>query len=87
MKLSEGELIWHGEYPAACVERVRADIALCLDDDLDEAEDLGFHTVFLGEDLDGAIVMVWGENGNPALHCEYYEKAEWVPISELDDGN
>lgn len=86
MKLSEGELIWHGGHqPPAIIERVRADIALHLDEDLDDPSHLIFHTVFLGEDLDGAIVTVWGEEGSPALHCEYYEKAEWVPVSDLDD--
>ncbi|KRA00255.1 hypothetical protein ASD64_01390 [Mesorhizobium sp. Root157] len=84
MKLSEGELIWHGEYPPACVERVRADIAINLDDDLDKPSDLVFHIVFLDEH-DEKIVTVWGVEGSPALHCKYDGEAEWVPVSELDD--
>lgn len=83
--LSEGELVWHGEYPPSVVERVRADIALCLDEDLDDPSELCFHTVFLTDDMDGAIVVVWGEVGSPALHCEYHGNAQWVPISELDE--
>lgn len=86
MKHSEGELIWHGDYPAAIVERVRADIADELDDRLGDASDLCFHTVFLGEDMETSpIVTVWGEEGSQALHCEYVEKPEWVKLSDLED--
>lgn len=86
MKHSEGELIWHGEYPSSVVEQVRKDIADNLDDDLEDAEDLCFHTVFLSDDpAVGPIVMVWGEQGSSALHCEYHAKAEWVSVQDLDD--
>lgn len=86
MKYSEGELLWHGDYPAAIVERVRADIAENLDDVLGRASDLGFHTIWLGDDLETSpIVSVWGEEGCSALHCEYVEKPEWVSLSDLDD--
>lgn len=87
MKLSESELIWHGDYPQACVEQVRADIALNLDDDLDEPSDLVFHIVFLDVETEKRIVTIWGVEGSPALHCKYDGDVEWVPISELDDGN
>lgn len=88
MKHSEGELIWHGDYPPAIVERVRSDIAENLDGALGIASDLCFHTVFLGEDDDmenGPIVTVWGEEGSSAIHCEYVEKPEWVKLSDLED--
>lgn len=78
---SERELVWHGEYPQAVVERVRADIAAYLDDDLDEPEDLSFHTVLLGDDIETSpVVMVWGEEGDGRFHCEYHAEPNWQPL-------
>lgn len=79
------KLVWHGVYPAAVVEQVRTDIADELID-LGCAADLVFHTVFLGDDLKTCpVVMVWGEEGSDALHCEYHAKSEWVSLSEMED--
>lgn len=84
-KYSEGKLVWHGEYPTDVVERVRADIASDLDDELDEASDLCFHTVLLGEDIrTSSVVMVWGVEGDTALHCEYHATPQWVALSDED---
>lgn len=85
-KYSEGELVWHGEYPPEVVERVRAEIASDLDDVLDEASDLCFHTVLLGDEIETSpVVMVWGVAGDSRLHCEYHAKADWQPLTALDE--
>ncbi len=85
-KYSEGELIWHGDYPPEVVERVRAEIASDLDGKLDEASDLCFHTVFLGDDYNTCpVVLIWGAEGDTALHCEYHATGGLVTINSDDD--
>lgn len=86
IKHSERELVWHGEYPQAVVERVRAEIATDLDDQLDEASDLCFHTVLLGEDIrTSPVVMVWGKEGDDRFHCEYHATPDWQPLVGDDE--
>ena len=83
---SEAELVWHGDYPQAIVERVRQDIAESLDDHLERASNLVFHTVFLSEDYgSGPAVIVWGKNRDKRLHCEYHAQSEWVSLGETEE--
>ncbi len=85
-KLSEGELVWHGEYPPEIVERVRAEIASDLDGVLDEASDLCFHTMILDDEIQTSrIVTIWGVEGDSRLHCEFSAKANWQPLSVEDE--
>lgn len=86
VKHSERELVWHGEYPRAVIERVRASIAADLDEDLGHPSDLCFCTVLLGEDIETSpVVMVWGEDGDDRFHCEYHEKPDWQPMAVEDE--
>lgn len=56
-----------------------------ISDDLDHASDLIFHTVFLTESTDGAIVMIDGREGYPdTLFLTYYETPEWVTLNDID---
>lgn len=80
---SEAELVWHGDYPPAIVERVRQDIADSLDGSLKRASHLIFHTVLLGDSMSGPSVCVFGKNRDKRLHCEYSAESAWVPMSEV----
>jgi hypothetical protein len=47
--------------------------------------DLIFHTVFIGEDIDGPHVLLWGEEGDDdTFHCEWSDFG-WIHIDA--DGN
>jgi hypothetical protein len=77
-------LQWHGETPETNHDElelaVLTDIKRSLGS-LDKPSDLVFHTVFLGKDMDGPNVMVWGEdNDDDHFHCQYYTDAEWVTL-------
>jgi len=57
-----------------------------ISDELDKASDLIFHTVFLTEDMSGAIVIVDGREGyDDTLFLTYYEKPNWVTLDEMED--
>jgi hypothetical protein len=82
-RASEAELIWHSDKPDGVVERVRADMENDLRD-LECAEDLIFHTVFLGDDMETCpCVIVWGKDGEDALHCEYHHASEMQTLREV----
>lgn len=73
------KLEWIGDYPGPEVEEmVRSDIAHSLRS-MKAPSSLITHNVFLGDDLDGPSVSVWGEEGrDDALWCQYQEKTIWV---------
>lgn len=82
-RASEAELIWHTDKPDGVVERVRADMEVDLRD-LKRAENLVFHTVFLGDDMEtGPCVIVWGKDGEDALHCEYHRESVMETLPEV----
>lgn len=78
------EVVWHDTPPLGVDEIVRRDILKELTG-LKVPSNLVTHTVFLSDDMDGPCVSVWGE-GDDRFHAEYLEKAEWVTLSELDNG-
>ena len=56
-----------------------------ISDELDCASDLIFHTVFLTEDMEGAIVIVDSKEGvDDTLYLTYYEQPKWVTLNDLD---
>lgn len=56
-----------------------------ISDELDKASDLIFHTVFLTEDMKGAIVIVDAkDNVDDTLYLTYYEQPKWVTLNDLD---
>lgn len=65
-------LQWTNGRPEGTDAMVIADIATSLDA-LKSPEDLHYHTVFLGSDMDTAPgVIVEGEHGNRNFICTYY---------------
>ena len=53
--------------------------------ELDKASDLIFHTVFLTEDMKGAIVIVDGREGyDDTVFLTYYETPEWTTLEDTD---
>lgn len=79
------EIVWHSTYPDGANEVVRGNILTELTR-LKVPSDLVRHAVFFGDDMDGPCVSVWGEEGDDRFHAEYLEKAEWVTLSEWDNG-
>lgn len=70
------EIVWHGEVPEGVEEKVRAEMLESLDG-LGKPSDLGFHIVFLTDDMEGPSVTVWGQKRDPRFHAEYEEVSEW----------
>lgn len=67
------------------VERLNKEI-VDISEQLDSASDLIFHTVFLTEDRDSAIVIVDGREGyDNTVFLTYYEQPEWVTLEDLND--
>ena len=55
-----------------------------LNEMLDSAGDLIFHTIFLEESPNGATIAVDGIDDT--LYLTYYEKTKWVPLTfEMDE--
>lgn len=50
-----------------------------ISDELDDASDLIFHTVFLSENKNGPLIIVEGKDGvADTVYLTYYETPEWV---------
>lgn len=57
-----------------------------ISEQLDSADDLIFHTVFLTEDRNGAIIIVDAEDNNKdTLFLTYYQNAGWTTLNEMED--
>jgi hypothetical protein len=82
----EIELAWEGEHPDGIDDLVRADLR----GNFYEGGEcvikggpggLLFHHVFLGEDMEGPAVFVFGKESDPGkFYCEYTPKLEWTDI-------
>lgn len=49
---------------------------------LENAEDLIFHTIFVGSSHDGPIVMAYGKENDPNIYLDYLDDVQWVNMSE-----
>lgn len=78
------EIVWHNTPPAGADEIVRRDILNALMG-LKVPSDLVTHTVFLGEDMDGPSVSVWGREHDHRFHAEYSTETEWLTLNEVSD--
>lgn len=47
-------------------------------DSLEKAEDLIFHTIFVGNAHDGPIVMAYGKENDPNVYLDYLDDVEWI---------
>ena len=83
------QLKWHKEIPDNILEIesiVKQDLSKVNDDLEGKCSNLIFHHVFLTDDYDGPLVIVWGEEGdNDFYHCEYDPKPNWSSIKEWND--
>jgi hypothetical protein len=46
--------------------------------DLEKAEDLIFHTIFIGASTDGPIVMAYGKENDPNVYLDYLDDVQWM---------
>lgn len=47
---------------------------------LEKAEDLIFHTIFVGSSSDGPIVMAYGKEGDPNIYLDYLDDVKWFTM-------
>ena len=52
---------------------------------IEKAEDLIFHTIFIGTSQDGPIVMAYGKENDPNIYLDYLDDVEWINIGENND--
>lgn len=45
---------------------------------LEKAEDLIFHTIFIGSSNDGPIVMAYGKENDQNIYLDYLDDVEWI---------
>lgn len=45
--------------------------------DLNSASQLIFHTIFVGEGVDGPIVMAYGKDEDDSVYLDYIPEVEW----------
>lgn len=45
---------------------------------LEKAEDLIFHTIFVGPSMDGPIVMAYGKENDPNIYLDYLDDVQWM---------
>lgn len=50
--------------------------------DLEKAEDLIFHTIFIGSSIDGPIVMAYGKENDPNIYLDYLDDVQWIRITD-----
>ena len=46
--------------------------------DLEKAEDLIFHTIFVGPSVDGPIVMAYGKENDENIYLDYLDDVQWM---------
>jgi len=53
-------------------------------EELDKAEDLIFHTIFIGSSTDGPIVMAYGKENDPNIYLDYLgdDEMEWIRVTD-----
>ncbi len=49
---------------------------------IEKAEDLIFHTIFVGTSHDGPIVMAYGKENDPNIYLDYLDDVQWVTLGE-----
>ena len=64
-------LKWHGPPVPDLEVQIVAEIRGLLADGLPNASMLIFHHVFIGGDETDPVIKVWGEEDDPAFHCEF----------------
>ena len=50
--------------------------------ELGKAEDLIFHTIFIGPSMDGPIVMAYGKENDLNIYLDYLDDVQWIRMEE-----
>lgn len=50
--------------------------------ELAKAEDLVFHTIFVGTAHDGPIVMAYGKENDLNVYLDYLDDVQWIRITD-----
>ena len=72
--MTDVTLKWHGPPVPDLEPQIVGELRGLLADGLSDASGLMFHHVFIGDDKDGPVIQVWGEENDPAFHCEFQAK-------------
>ncbi len=72
--MTDVTLKWHGTPIPDLELQIVAEIRDLLAGGLPNASRLILHHVFIGDYEDGPVVKVWGEENDPAFHCEFQTK-------------
>lgn len=78
--MSDHPIIWHNEVADEIKGTVKKDIDEHLSH-IKHPSQVVFHTVFLGGDMDGPCVMVWGLPDDDSYHAEYHEFIEYTNMT------
>lgn len=79
---------WENEHPELTEEQSKklAGELAYLTEQLEEPGDLIFHHVWLTEDTDGPMIMVYGKDDvRDTFFMSYYEETEWTTLDEEPD--
>jgi hypothetical protein len=79
---------WENEHPELTEEQSKklAGELAYLTEQLEKPGDLIFHHVWLTEDTDGPMVMVYGKDDvTDTFFMTYYEETEWTTLGEEDE--
>ena len=52
---------------------------------LSRVSDLTFHTIYLSNSFEYDIIIVWGEDSDEILYCDYDPKPTWITLKELEN--
>jgi hypothetical protein len=79
---------WENEHPELTEEQSKklASELAYLTEQLEQPGDLIFHHVWLTEDTDGPVIMVYGKDEvHDTFFMTYYEETEWVTLDYVPD--
>lgn len=79
---------WENEHPELTEEQSKklAGELAYLTEQLEEPGDLIFHHVWLTEDTNGPMIMVYGKDDvRDTFFMSYYEETEWTTLDEEPD--
>lgn len=79
---------WENDYPELTEDqrkKLAGELAY-LTEQIENPSDLIFHHVWLTEDTDGPMILVYGKDGVPdTFFMTYYEETEWTTLEEDSD--
>lgn len=77
------DIKWDTDQPEMTDEqttKLAAELAY-ITEQLDKPSDLIFHQHWLTEDMDGPVIVAWGNpKDENAIYLSYYETTEWITL-------